>query len=102
VFVGLRDEFGLPSNHVIWVDESFGGLVGVYVPRVREQPVVQGNVLHEWKFGVFEVLGLYDVKTEHRFQTLTAEQASAATESATVSSKSMRARMEDFCRSMTA
>ncbi|OGM12637.1 hypothetical protein A2V80_01685 [Candidatus Woesebacteria bacterium RBG_16_39_8b] len=68
IFTKIRNEFGYPSNHIIKVDEDFGGLVGVYIPRVKETP--GANIFHGWKFGVFEVLGLFDVETKERYLQL--------------------------------
>lgn len=100
VFVALRDQFGLPSNHYLRVDDAFGGLIGLYVPRVEQVPALPRIADADWKFGAFEVLGLYDAKTPELYQTLTAEEACAATSSVTLQDHQCQLDMEESCRAI--
>jgi hypothetical protein len=97
VFVLMRAEFKLPSNHYIRMDEDFGGLIGLYVPRTRNLPSITRLATADWKFGAFEVVGLYDAKTADLYETLTSEEACRATSSVTVQDLGTRAAMELVC-----
>ena len=80
----LQRALELPVNFYLWVEDDLG-LVGAGIPRVAELP--SGPVaLAEigWKFGAFEVAGLYDAKTEDIYWTMTAADAIEATRSVTV------------------
>jgi hypothetical protein len=97
VFEKLRDHFGYPSNHIITVDETFGGLIGVYVPRVREVP--EDEVFTGWKFGVFEVLGLFDVKTERQYAELKYPDLWEAIQNVTLHEPRIQAEVEKYVMS---
>jgi len=85
VFVSLNALFRLPANHCFKVDDDFGGLIGIYVPRIRDLPQVPSRLRKaNWKFGAFEVLGLYDAKNEELYDSLRLEEAYAATRSVTL------------------
>jgi hypothetical protein len=90
VFVDLRDEFQFPSNHYFQVRNDFGGLVGLYVPRTQEKPGVASLEEGDWKFGAFEVLGLFDAKNEEIYNTLTNSEAEEAIRSVTVQERNLR------------
>jgi hypothetical protein len=98
LFVALREQGGFHSNHYLKVDDAFGGSIGLYVPRVRQVPPFPRFV--DWKFGAFEVLGLYDVKTPELYRTLTADEACAATRSVTLQDRRSQAVLEDVCRAV--
>lgn len=83
---GWVQRFGVPCNHYFRADESFGSLVGLLVPRRRETPPRPALVRAAgWSFGAFEVLGLYDAKTEEIFEKLSFQDAYCATRSVTLS-----------------
>jgi hypothetical protein len=96
-FDTLRHRFGLASNHYFMMNEDFGGLIGLYVPRTASLPSVSRLAQVDWKFGAFEVLGLYDAKTALLFDTLSTDEACEATRSVTVNDRALRAAMEQAC-----
>lgn len=92
-FSGLRDHFGYASNNIIKIDHP-GGTLGVYVPRVKETP--SGIIYEDWKFGVFEVLGLFDVKTRAQYKNLDYESLYRAVMDVTVHDPHEQNGMEQF------
>ena len=102
IFVEIRNKLGLSSNHYFKTDDAFGGLIGLYVPRVKQVPSVPSIAQADWKFGAFEVLGLYDAKTAELYQTLKTEELCRATCSVTLQDKESRAVIEDICRAVIA
>jgi len=100
VFAALRNEFGFPSNHYLKVDDAFGGLIGLYVPRVELIPPLSRFASVNWKFGAFEVLGLYDANTPEDYHTLTGDEVCAATKSVTLQDSHLQAAMEQTCRAV--
>ena len=97
LFVSLSEQFGLPSNHYIKADEEFGGVIAHYVPRTRELPQVTRFAEVDWKFGAFEVVGLYDAKMGFLYDTVTADEACEATRSVTLQGRNIRTEMERAC-----
>lgn len=96
-FSSMRDACALPSNHCLHVDDAFGGLVGVYVPRVAALPLAGPFAAVGWRLGAFEVLGLFDAATEAVFHTLSGAEATAAIASVTLRDERIRRRVEASC-----
>lgn len=90
VFNDLRNEFQLPSNHYIQARNDFDGLTGLFVPRTQRIPNVLRLAEADWKFGAFEVLGLFDAKNEEIYNTLTSDEGEEAIRSVTVQDFKLR------------
>jgi len=100
VIAGLRDEFGCASNHYLKTDPAWGGLVGLYVPRVHALPAVGRLEEADWKFGAFEVLGLFDAKTPEIYETLTTDEACRGIRSVTLQDPTQQRAMETCAREL--
>jgi hypothetical protein len=94
IIASLHGRFRIASNHYIQIDADFGGLAVGYVPRTATVPAVPRLATAEWKFGAFEVLGLYDAKTSELYETLSADEACSATRSVTVQDSVLRQEIE--------
>ncbi|MEI7695159.1 MAG: hypothetical protein WCI64_05885 [Chlorobium sp.] len=90
VFIDLRNEFHFPSNHYIQTRDDFGGLTGLYIPRTKIMPDGLKFVDADWKFGAFEVLGLFDAKNMELYESLTSNEAEEAIRSVTIQDDKLR------------
>ncbi len=85
-FERLDELCSFPVNRIFFWDQSIKQLTGVFIPRSAEFPQSIGRLggSRVWKFGCFEVLGLFDVKTEYLFDSLTVEQLIQALKETTI------------------
>jgi len=104
-FSWMEKTFSYSSNQIIYVDKEFESLIGVYIPRIKEMPFLKKNPSIGWKFGVFEVLGLFDSKSLEIYNNFDYEQAFFAIQQVTIHDKNIQKRIEkaclDFCKKVT-
>lgn len=87
----LSERFGFVSNHLIYKES--GKLIGIYVPRVKESP--NSENFKGWKFGAFEVLGLFDVKKNDQFFVLNYDDLFEAIKDVTIQDNLIRKIIEE-------
>lgn len=99
LFGCLSKRMNLPSNHIFCFNEKFGGLIGVYIPRIKEIPT--GSKFYGWQFGAFEVLGLFCIKTLEVYYSLRYQELSNAIKEVTLHDYDKQKQIEDYLISLT-
>jgi len=87
----------LPANRIFYWNDNYSKVMGIYIPRTNEIPpsigyIKDGNV---WRFGCFEVLGLFDVKSDKLFETITATDLKKAINETTLQDHHKRQQLID-------
>ena len=69
-FSALQEVNDLPANFCFIFDKFHNKPMGIYIPRTSEIPSKLSipRDRNIWKFGTFEVMGLFDAKDDSTFE----------------------------------